>query len=380
MSLPGRTVSFFPGDGDDNPAPVSSSFDAFAYKVALCLEPTREAARDQTVVVRAVAHVEAALSLTDSGARRTLSFDTRTAASAYLFIRRSTRLRVAALLLYVLMGLVERPWYCEKSFGESGLARSELCPGGRPTEDLSIWPPVTLPTRWALLLALLLQGLLLADSAIHLLARLPRQRARYFCIGLLTVSAAEVLLRLALPALAPARVWPYRIVRPLALAAGSSRIRNGIERVALAAWCARWLYLGVAISIFISTWMARVYFFDQGAPFDTYAGTLRAMFTVMTTANYPDVQTPITNQGGISWLSFLFFASFLVIHIYVLLNIVFSDIYVAASGLSMHRCLGGLHGVSRGFSGPGLVHVALGWGSKQCFGSFWLWEALAAHP
>ncbi|CAK0842266.1 unnamed protein product [Prorocentrum cordatum] len=76
--------------------------------------------------------------------------------------------------------------------------------------------------------------------------------------------------------------------------------------------------------LLISAWVAVILFADCNEAFQSYSSTLLNLFILLTTSNYPDVQTPLVNDY---WLAFLFFFGFLVTGLFLLMNLIFSAIY-----------------------------------------------------
>ncbi|CAK0880844.1 unnamed protein product [Prorocentrum cordatum] len=294
-----------------------------------------------------------------SGSRRIPIFDTPRAARMYLLHRRLLPHRQAVLACYIALGFVEQPPYCAED--------EELCPGGAPRGELAAWPLAVLPRAASLLAALVLLAALLGDCGLMFASlpravgaedassgsdgeapagragpsrRAPRGQRAWVALSssLVGCSLAEVAARMVGVGGLPPRLQLYRVLRP-------------------AVWATRYLYCSVGVFLAISTWVATVLFADFADKFVKYENTLLQLFILMTTSNYPDIQTPLVNEW---WPSFLFFCGFLCFGLFVLMNLVLSDIYTAYYGILQRRVVNSLLRKERALQGAFDVLSSLG--------------------
>lgn len=105
---------------------------------------------------------------------------------------------------------------------------------------------------------------------------------------------------------------------------------QGLEMVARAVWETRHLYVMIAGFLLAYSWIAAVLYADcwdvGGFEFDTYEASFKQMFVLLTTSNYPDISTVLVNDFR---PNFLFFFVFVVIGVFLFMNLILSDLYSA---------------------------------------------------
>lgn len=265
-----------------------------------------------------------------------------TGRSAHFFLLRRKLLpwRHCALIIFILLGFLERPAYCED------ILFRDLCSGD--FEELYIWPFPVLDSRLCCLVTACCLLIFAADNALEIsvfgfTGVLRTKPSCVICSFAGILGLVEVCIRLVVPVILPSSLNMYRMFRPVFLACLSVWARRGVHLVSKAVWQTRHLYIFVALLLLWFAWIGEVLFGDRNDRsqwgFKDYPTTLRHLFVLLTTSNYPDMQNPQVNEFR---PYFVFFFIFLAMGLFLFMNLILSNLYSAYHNVLRDHVLEGM--------------------------------------